>query len=170
MKLNKPFILGVTAASSGAGKTTLIEKIIPALIKENIRVSVVKHGHHSFEIDYPGKDSYRLRKAGAYQTLVLNDKRSALITEYAENPHSFESSIQQMDKDVDVILVEGLRQSHYKKIEVLRKDHSDDKLFLKDPNIIAVITDGSFSAPIPIININDTQAITHFIITTLKNA
>ena len=59
---------------------------------------------------------------------------------------------------------------HYKKIEVLRKDHSDDKLFLKDPNIIAVITDGSFSAPIPIININDTQAITHFIITTLKNA
>ena len=92
MKLNKPFILGVTAASSGAGKTTLIEKIIPALIKENIKVSVVKHGHHSFEIDYPGKDSYRLRKAGAYQTLVLNDKRSALITEYAENPHSFEST------------------------------------------------------------------------------
>ena len=74
MKHKEPFILGVTASSSGSGKTTLLEKLIPTLIKENLRVSVVKHGHHNFEIDYPGKDSYRLRKSGAFQTLIMNDE------------------------------------------------------------------------------------------------
>jgi len=169
MKHKEPFILGVTASSSGSGKTTLLEKLIPTLIKENLRVSVVKHGHHNFEIDYPGKDSYRLRKSGAFQTLIMNDERSALITENKGSAPSFESLIERMDKSVDVILIEGLRSSHYKKIEVFRKEHSSEKLYLTDPNIIAVLTDESFTAPIPIININDIDTLTQFIITTLES-
>ena len=74
-----PTIIGITAASSGTGKTTLIEKLIPDLLQKNINVSVIKHAHHNFDIDSPGKDSYRLRKSGAFQTLIFNNKRSALI-------------------------------------------------------------------------------------------
>ena len=79
-----PTVIGVTAASSGTGKTTLIEKLIPDLLQKNINVSVIKHAHHNFDIDSPGKDSYRLRKSGAFQTLIFNNKRSALITEYTQ--------------------------------------------------------------------------------------
>jgi molybdopterin-guanine dinucleotide biosynthesis protein MobB len=99
----------------------------------------------------------------------MNDERSALITENKGNAPSFESLIERMDKSVDVILIEGLRSSHYKKIEVFRKEHSSDKLYLTDPNIIAVLTDESFTAPIPIININDIDTLTQFIITTLES-
>ena len=83
--IKSPCVIGVCAANSGSGKTTLIEKLIPQLIKKGLAVSVIKHAHHKFDIDTPGKDSFRIREAGAYQTLIFNNHRSALITENVKN-------------------------------------------------------------------------------------
>ena len=122
----KPLILGFCASSSGSGKTTLIEKIIPICKHITCDLQLCKHAHHNFDIDTPGKDSYRLRESGSYQTLVLNQDRSALITESHGNNIDIEDTIQQMDQNVDMILIEGLK-TIYKKIEVFRKDISHAK-------------------------------------------
>ena len=162
-----PFIIGITAASSGTGKTTLIEKLIPDLLQKNINVSVVKHAHHNFDIDYPGKDSYRLRKSGAFQTLIFNNKRSALITEFIQESDNLEKMIAQMNQDVDLIIVEGLRGSEFKKIEVYRPAHSKKKLFLQDKNVIAIVSDEQFDASVPCLNLNNIEEISNFIISKL---
>ena len=162
-----PCIIGITAASSGTGKTTLIEKLIPDLLQKNINVSVVKHAHHNFDIDYPGKDSYRLRKSGAFQTLIFNNKRSALITEFIQESNNLEKMIAQMNQDVDLIIVEGLRGSEFKKIEVYRPAHSKKKLFLQDENVIAIVSDEQFDASVPCLNLNNIEEISNFIISKL---
>ena len=162
-----PCIIGITAASSGTGKTTLIEKLIPDLLKKNINVSVVKHAHHNFDIDYPGKDSYRLRKSGAFQTLIFNDKRSALITEFSKESENLEKMIAQMDQSVDLIIVEGLRGGEFKKIEVYRPAHSMKKLFLQDENVIAIVSDENFDTSVPCLNLNNIEEISNFIISNL---
>ena len=162
-----PCIIGITAASSGTGKTTLIEKLIPDLLQKNINVSVVKHAHHNFDIDYPGKDSYRLRKSGAFQTLIFNNKRSALITEFTQESDNLEKMIAQMSQRVDLIIVEGLRGSEFKKIEVYRPAHSKKKLFLQDKNVIAIVSDEQFDASVPCLNLNNIEEISNFIISKL---
>ena len=162
-----PTIIGITAASSGTGKTTLIEKLIPDLLQKNINVSVVKHAHHNFDIDHPGKDSYRLRKSGAFQTLIFNNKRSALITEFTQESENLEKMIAQMDPCVDLIIVEGLRGGEFKKIEVYRPAHSKKKLFLQDENIIALVSDEQFDASVPCLNLNNIEEISQFIIANL---
>jgi molybdopterin-guanine dinucleotide biosynthesis protein MobB len=162
-----PTVIGVTAASSGTGKTTLIEKLIPDLLQKNINVSVIKHAHHNFDIDSPGKDSYRLRKSGAFQTLIFNNKRSALITEYTQESESLEKMIAQMDQDVDLIIVEGLRGGEFKKIEVYRPAYSKKKLFLQDEDVIAIVSDEQFDASVPCLNLNNIEEISHFIISNL---
>ena len=106
--LKTPYTLAIIAANSGVGKTTFIEKIIPGLLQKGLKLSVVKHAHHNFDVDQPGKDSYRLRKAGAYQTLIMNQKRSALLTEFANDPDTFEKAIKKMDQNVDLIIIESL--------------------------------------------------------------
>lgn len=167
MSKKTPTVIGITAASSGTGKTTLIEKLIPDLLHKNINVSVVKHAHHNFDIDYPGKDSYRLRTSGAFQTLIFNKKRSALITEYTQESETLEKMIAQMDQGVDLIIVEGLRESEFKKIEVYRPAHSKKKLFLQDKNVIAIVSDERFDASVPCLNLNNIEEISHFIISNL---
>ena len=162
-----PTIIGITAASSGTGKTTLIEKLIPDLLQKNINVSVVKHAHHNFDIDHPGKDSYRLRKSGAFQTLIFNNKRSALITEFIQESDNLEKMIAQMNQGVDLIIVEGLRGSEFKKIEVYRPAHSKKKLFLQDKNVIAIVSDEQFDASVPCLNLNNIEEISNFIISKL---
>ena len=162
-----PTIIGITAASSGTGKTTLIEKLIPDLLQKNINVSVVKHAHHNFDIDHPGKDSYRLRKSGAFQTLIFNNKRSALITEFTQESENLEKMIAQMDPCVDLIIVEGLRGGEFKKIEVYRQAHSKKKLFLQDENVIAIVSDEQFDASVPCLNLNNIEEISNFIISKL---
>jgi molybdopterin-guanine dinucleotide biosynthesis adapter protein len=84
--MNKLPVLGIVAAGSNMGKTTLITELIPAFAKRNIRVSIIKHAHHQFDIDYPGKDSYKIRQSGAVQTLIASNKRWALMTELAQEP------------------------------------------------------------------------------------
>ena len=164
-KINKsPCVIGICAANSGSGKTTLIEKIVPQLIKKGLIVSVIKHAHHKFDIDTPGKDSFRLRESGAYQTLIFNDHRSALITENVKDTFNVDEVITQISSDTDIILIEGLKNMSFPKIEVHRKEISNEILFKKDLNIIAIVSDLLLDIKIPSFDLNDIPSIVDFII------
>ena len=164
-KINKtPCVIGICAANSGSGKTTLIEKLIPQLIKKGLIVSVIKHAHHKFDIDTPGKDSFRLRESGAYQTLIFNDHRSALITENVKDAFNVDEVITQISSDADIVLIEGLKNMSYPKIEIHRKEISKEILFKKDSTIIAIVSDLLIDIKIPSFDINDINSIVNFIV------
>ncbi|MBT3723091.1 MAG: molybdopterin-guanine dinucleotide biosynthesis protein B, partial [Gammaproteobacteria bacterium] len=120
---NLPPVIGFSAFS-GTGKTTLLKKIIVLLRERDIRLAVIKHAHHDFEIDHPGKDSFELRKADAYQMLISSGKRKALITEFAsfQQEPSLNELIDDLDhENIDLILVEGFKREHFAKIELHRE-------------------------------------------------
>ena len=162
--IKSPCVIGVCAANSGSGKTTLIEKLIPQLINKGLVISVIKHAHHKFDIDTPGKDSFRIREAGASQTLIFNDHRSALITENMKDTFNMHQAINQINSDADIILIEGLKNMSFPKIEVHRKEISKEILFKKDSTIIAFISDFLIDTQIPSFDINDINSIVNFIV------
>src|SRR6478752_8973985 len=109
------------AGYSGAGKTTLLERLIPVLRLHGLRVSVVKHAHHKFDIDHPGKDTYRHREAGAFEVVVASDKRLALIREFEQSTHlDVHQLVAELDAAADWVLVEGFKHSDLRKIEIWR--------------------------------------------------
>ena len=169
MTYPKP-VLGF-AAFSGTGKTTLLEKLIPQLAEQGIRVSMVKHAHHEFDIDKPGKDSYRLRKAGAQQMLIASSRRQALMTENAtpQEPR-LDELITRLDLEhIDLVLVEGFKQVPFPKIELHRKALGKTLLYTDDADIIAVASDHlTDCSDLPALDINDTAAIAAFIVTWLN--
>jgi len=166
-------VLGICAAGSNAGKTTLITQLIPVLAARNIRVSVIKHAHHKFDIDHPGKDSYNIREAGAVQTLIASSKRWALMTEmtrtpeYADEANLGELLAQLNPNYADLILVEGFKSAAIPKIEVFRGDLNLPLLAQSDANIIAVATDSPLEISVPILDLNNIAAIADFIISTV---
>jgi len=161
--MHKLPILGICAAGSNAGKTTLITKLIPELAKRNIRVSVIKHAHHKFDIDHPGKDSYQIREAGAVQTLIASSKRWALMTEVASEP-DLEALISQINPDfADLILVEGFKQAPIPKIEVHRPSLNMPLLIGLEGNIVAVASDAPLELSLPVLDLNDVAQIADFI-------
>lgn len=172
-KLNSPVPLLGFAAYSGTGKTTLLEQLLPVLSQMGIRVAMIKHSHHDFEIDQVGKDSYRLRKAGAQQMLLASAYRTALITEKEgqHEPH-LSDLIQQIDTSaIDIILVEGFRHVPFPKIELHRPSLQKDLLFPHDNSIIAIACD-QITAPleqqleltqIPCLALNNTKKMAQFI-------
>lgn len=169
MPYPKP-VLGF-AAFSGMGKTTLLEKLIPQLNQEGVRIAMVKHAHHEFDIDKPGKDSYRLRKAGAHQMLIASSQRQALMTENvsAEEPE-LDELITRLDlESVDLVLVEGFKHAPFSKIELNRESLGKTLMFPEDNSIIAVASDHlSDCGDLPSLDINDTTAIAAFIFEWLK--
>ncbi len=159
-------ILGF-AGWSGAGKTTLIKQLIPALIQNGIQLSIIKHAHHSFDVDYPGKDSYLFRKAGARQTLLASHRRWVLMDEHLndQEPNLF-NLIERLDKKIiDLILVEGFREVAFPKIEVYRPALGKALLCEHDEHIFALLTDRpiKLNRNIPILDLNDLHAISQFI-------
>jgi molybdopterin-guanine dinucleotide biosynthesis protein B len=170
-KLSALPIVGIVASSSNAGKTTLITALIPALAKHDVRVSVIKHAHHAFDIDHVGKDSYNIRAAGAVQTLIASGKRWALMTEMSrvhaeETEANLEDLIHEMHTDyADLILVEGFKAASIPKIEVFRPSLNAPLLAAHDQNIIAVATDAPLSQTltVPSLDLNNVQAIVQFI-------
>lgn len=142
-------ILGFSAYS-GTGKTTLLEKLIPLLRARGVRVAVLKHAHHNFDIDKPGKDSYRLRKAGAEQMLIASDQRWAMMTETPQ-PESFETLIAQFNHDeLDLIIVEGFKGEAIPKIELHRASLGHDLICTAQEqggNFIAVASDTELNLP-----------------------
>ncbi len=162
------------AAYSGTGKTTLIKEIVEILKKSNYRVSVIKHAHHNFDIDHPGKDSYEIRKSGAENMLISSQKRYALIH---ENDHNEELCLSDLIKVFDnlkhdIILVEGFKAESFPKIELYRKEVSNNRGLLsqEDQNIIAVATENGtkLNINLPILDINKPQDIASFIVNFLN--
>jgi molybdopterin molybdotransferase len=163
MIANTP-ILGF-AAFSGTGKTTLLEKLIPKLTQAGLRLGVLKHAHHNFDIDQAGKDSYRLRKAGATQMYISSRYRHALITETAEQESTFEALLNQFDhQHLDLILIEGFKSHSFPKIELRREALQNPWMHTSDSNIIAVATDIAIECSLPKFNIDDLDHIAQFVI------
>lgn len=166
MKASIP-ILGFSAYS-GTGKTTLLRQLIPLLKARDLRVSVIKHAHHHFELDFPGKDSYELRKAGADQTVICTTTRMALITEFdepAEEPE-LHDIIDMLDTErVDIVLVEGYKDIQFPKIELHRETLGKPFLYQNDESVIALACDADPPADIkiPTLDINDVEAIANYI-------
>ena len=131
-------ILGIVGWS-GSGKTTLIERVLPLLRARGLSVSTVKHAHHGFDMDRPGKDSFRHRAAGAAETLVISDSRWVLLAE-ATAPPSLETLLERM-ASVDLVLVEGFKSHPFPKLEVYRAALGKPPLWPADPGVIAVATD-----------------------------
>jgi molybdopterin-guanine dinucleotide biosynthesis protein MobB len=170
MKLALP-VLGF-AAFSGTGKTTLLEQLIPQLTAQDTRIGMVKHAHHEFDIDKPGKDSYRLRSAGARQILIASSRRLALMSENdtAQEPR-LEELVNRLDVDkLDLVLVEGFKQVPFPKIELHRQALGKPLLYPEDPEIIAVASDHpSDCTERPSLDINDTATIAEFIMDWLDS-
>lgn len=156
------------AAYSGTGKTTLLKRLIPMLRDRGLRVGLIKHAHHDFDLDIPGKDSYELRKAGASQVLVASHKRWALITEEVElQDLHLQTMVTHLDHErVDLILVEGFKHERFPKIELYRPAMGRPVLYPEDPDVIAVATDEDVpvATELPQLDLNDVAAITDFIL------
>ena len=137
-------ILGIVGWS-GSGKTTLIERVLPLLRARGLTVSTIKHAHHGFDMDRPGKDSFRHRAAGASETLVISDSRWVLLAEAAAPP-KLETLLERM-ASVDLVLVEGFKSHPFPKLEVYRAALGKPPLWPADPGVIAVATDVLPAAP-----------------------
>ena len=169
MEYPKP-VLGF-AAFSGTGKTTLLKQLIPMLAERGVHVSVIKHAHHNFDIDKPGKDSYELRKAGARQMLVASGRRWALMTETRDDGDPrLETLINRLDPDgIDLVLVEGFKHVPFPRIELHRPSLGYALLHPEDSNIIAVATDAPLeTAGLPTLDLNDVAVVADFILAWLE--
>ena len=163
---NIPPVLGF-AANSGVGKTTLLLKLLPLLCERGVCVGMIKHAHHNFDIDKPGKDSFELRKAGAQQMLVTSSQRWALMVEreYEHEP-KLEDHIAHLEHStLDLILIEGFKHARIPKIELHRPSMNHPLLFTKDENIIAIASDSPLILPdhIALLDLNNEVQIVDFI-------
>ncbi len=160
-------ILGF-AAFSGAGKTTLLTQLIPLLKAKGLGVGLIKHSHHNFEIDKPGKDSYRLRQAGASPVMLVSGHRRAIITEFEPSkPLNLAEQLQAFDQSrIDLILIEGFKSEQFPKIEVYRAQLQKPLLYPDDPCIIAVASDVPLVLPKNLqgLDLNKPEQITDFIL------
>ncbi len=156
------------AAYSGTGKTTLLRAVVPLVREAGLRLGVVKHAHHSFEVDEPGKDSYVLRRAGAPQVLIASRRRWALMVErdQAREP-TLDGLLARLDqRPLDLVLVEGFKRERFAKIELHRPSLRRPALFARDPAIIAVASDAPLTVecPLPVLDLNDVPAVAAFVI------
>jgi molybdopterin-guanine dinucleotide biosynthesis adapter protein len=153
------------AGYSGSGKTTLIEKVIPELISSGLRVSLIKHAHHSFDIDKPGKDSYRHREAGAHEVLIASSQRWVLMHELRETEEPSLDDLLKQFSSCDLILVEGYKFSSVPKIEIYRAEHDKPRLDAKTHNIVAVATSNKIDAEgLEQIDLNNPRAVADFVL------
>ena len=153
-------------AKSGTGKTTLLEKVIPELKKRGYRLGVIKHDAHRFDIDHPGKDSYRLTAAGADTMLVSSPQKLAMVKQHATAPPLEELLATYFD-DVDIVLTEGFKMEGLPKIELHRKERSATLICRgesHDPTLVAVASDESLDLDVPVLDLNDPAAVADFIV------
>jgi molybdopterin-guanine dinucleotide biosynthesis protein B len=158
------------AGWSGSGKTTLIEKLIPRFVKRGLKVSLVKHAHHTFDVDHPGKDSYRHRHAGATEVLVTSSRRWVLMHELrgAQEP-SFDEQVKHLSP-CDLLIVEGFKHAPIPKLEVWRATTGEGLLHPQDPYIVAVASDTKIQTKLPLLELNDDAGIADFIVKHLQLA
>ncbi|GLQ06246.1 molybdopterin-guanine dinucleotide biosynthesis protein B [Sneathiella chinensis] len=162
-------VIGISGWS-GNGKTSLVVRLIPALNARGFSVSTIKHAHHRFDMDKPGKDSHRHREAGAHEVLISSANRWALLH---ENQNEEEWSLDELIgriSPVDILLVEGFKTEKFPKIEVWRRENDSPLLHVDDDTVVAVATDCTeLSPPIPRLDLNNADQIADFIVTHLMN-
>ena len=156
------------AGWSGSGKTTLLEKVIPCLTARGLKVSVVKHAHHGFDIDRPGKDSYRHREAGATEVLLSCGDRWALMHERREEPEPTLNELLGHLSPCDLVLIEGFKQEPVPKLEVYRPENGKPPLFPERSDIVAIATDVDLATDLPQLPLNDYVAIADFVMHTMQ--
>jgi len=168
MTVSKIPMIGFSAFS-GTGKTTLLKQVIPLLKQKGLRLAVIKHAHHHFDLDQPGKDSFELRKAGADKTIICTTTRMAVITEFAtpEAEPTLQDIVDSINPaEFNLILVEGYKHLPIQKIELHRKSVGKPYLYHEDPNIIAIACDAELPVPtdIPVLDINDIAGIAELVV------
>jgi molybdopterin-guanine dinucleotide biosynthesis protein B len=152
-------IIGL-AGWSGSGKTTLITKLIPRLIARGVLVSTLKHAHHGFDLDQPGKDSFFHRAAGATEVIISSAKRWAILHELREEPEWNLRSLVAKMSPVDLVLVEGFKRDAFPKLEIHRAANNKPLIHLEDPHIVAIASDIALpQAKVPVIDLNDIETI-----------
>ena len=156
-------VIGI-AGWSGAGKTTLLTRVIPRLTARGLRVSTLKHAHHAFEIDQPGKDSHAHRVAGATEVLISSVNRFALMHELRGEPEWTLHALLRKLSPVDLVLVEGFKRETHPKLEVFRAVVGKPMLHPDDPNIVAVASDGEIVARVPVVSLDDIEAIADILV------
>ena len=152
------------AGWSGSGKTTLIEQILPRLAAHGLRVSLVKHAHHTFDVDQPGKDSYRHREAGASEVLVSSGRRWALMHELRGEPEFTLDQLISRLSPCDLLLVEGWKHYAQPKMEVYRDANGKPAMHPEDRNIVAIAADKPFHTDLPQFGLSDFDAVAQYIL------
>ena len=151
------------AGWSGSGKTTLLTAVIPELVARGLSVSTIKHAHHEFDIDRPGKDSWRHRQSGAREVMVASSRRWALMHELRDAPEPSLDELVARMTPVDLLLVEGWKRHPHPKIEVHRPSLGKPLLYPEDPWVVAIASDEKLAAPVPLLPLGDAGAAAAFI-------
>lgn len=152
------------AGWSGSGKTTLIEKLIPLFVARGLKVSLIKHAHHTFDVDQPGKDSHRHRHAGCTEVLVSSSRRWALVHELRGAPEpGFVELIERLSL-CDLVLIEGFKRERVPKLEVYRASTGEPLLHPQDADIVGIATDRKLETALPQFDLNDAPAIAGFVL------
>jgi molybdopterin-guanine dinucleotide biosynthesis protein B len=152
-------IIGL-AGWSGSGKTTLIKKLIPCLLARGLKVSTLKHAHHGFDLDQPGKDSFFHRTAGATEVIISSAKRWAILHELRGEPEWDLPALTAKMSPVDLVLVEGFKRDAFPKLEIHRAANGKPLIHPADPHIVAVAADSALpDAKVPVVDLNDIDAI-----------
>ena len=150
---------------SGAGKTTLLSKLIPELVRRGVAVSTMKHAHHGFDVDQPGKDSYVHRAAGATEVLIGSEKRWALMHELRDVAEPSAIELMRHMTPVDLLLIEGFKREPHDKLEIYRAENGKPLLSNEDASYVAILTDSPVGpARVPVLDLNDIPAIADFIV------
>ncbi len=151
-------VIGI-AGWSGAGKTTLISRVIPHLRQQGLSVSVIKHAHHEFDVDVPGKDSWVHRQSGAEEVLVSSGRRWALMHELRGAAEPELPELLKKMSPVDLVVIEGFKSEPHPKIEVYRQAGGKPPLFPNDPAIVGIATDVAIKTTLPVVHVDDIPAV-----------
>lgn len=161
-------VVSFVALSSNSGKTTLIEKIVPIFKARGLRVAVIKHASSGFDLDKPGKDSWRFQQAGADTVILAGPDRVALMKKVEREPSSEE--LERLAGDVDIVIFEGFKKNAKNRIEIFRQGVSGDRpLCMHDPSFLALVSDKPFDVSIPCFDLNDAPGVADFIVTRMAH-
>lgn len=153
------------AGWSGSGKTTLVTQLIPVLVGRGVTVSTMKHAHHAFDVDKPGKDSYQHRAAGATEVMIGSGRRWALMHELREEVEPDSLALMKHMSPVDLLIIEGWKKEGHEKIEIHRPAHGKPLIQPDDPRVVAVASDEDLPGlPVPRLDLNNIEAIADFIV------
>ncbi len=158
--MNSPMRIIGLAGWSGSGKTTLISKVIPCLLSRGLRVSTLKHAHHGFDLDKPGKDSFVHRESGATEVIISSARRWAILHELRDEEEWNMADLVAKMSPVDLVLVEGFKRDKFPKLEIHRAVNGKPLLHSEDPGIVAIAADTPLpNATVPVVDLNDIEKI-----------